>query len=54
MTDLPSYKFIINKPYVGCWTIGGPMGLSFSQTRRPRWLTRMMAKWLFEWEWSDA
>lgn len=37
--------------YVGRWQIGE--NFSISQTRRPRWLTRVMTKFLLQWEWVD-
>lgn len=40
--------------YVGHWEIGGPTGMHFSQTTRPRWLTRLMSRWLLQWEWCDG
>ena len=58
MSDKPSEtpmssKFIVNTPYMGHWQIGGPTGLGLAQISRPRWFTRLMAKWLLEWEWRD-
>lgn len=48
------FKFIQPPPTVGYWVIGGAMhGLKVSQVRRPRWLTRVLCKWLLEWEWLD-
>ena len=37
----------------GTWTIGGAQGLSFSVSKKPRWLTRKLCAWLLEWEWKD-
>lgn len=38
---------------VGYWCIGGPRGFRFGIATRPRWLTRVMARLLLEWEWRD-
>ncbi len=51
MTD---FKFISTPPAVGRWRLGGPQGLSLYMMRKPRWLTRVMCKWLLEWEWIDG
>jgi len=40
--------------YVGGWQIGGSTGLTVNQTRRPRWLTRVLCRWLLEWEWKEV
>ena len=40
--------------YVGGWRIGGSIGLTVNQTRRPRWLTRVLCRWLLEWEWVEV
>lgn len=40
--------------YVGGWRIGGSTGLTVNQTRRPRWLTRVLCRWLLEWEWVEV
>lgn len=40
--------------YVGGWRIGGLTGLTVKQTRRPRWLTRVLCRWLLEWEWVEG
>ncbi len=37
--------------YVGGWQMGQ---FRFNLTKRPRWLTRVMMKWLLEWEWRDV
>jgi hypothetical protein len=37
----------------GCWMIGGKPGLQIWINNRPRWLTRLMVRWLFEWDWID-
>lgn len=40
--------------FVGYWQLGGPAGIRYPLTRRPRWLTRRLTRWLLEWEWFDA
>ena len=46
---------IIGMPAIaGSWTIGGPAGLRIYMKQRPRWLTRLMTRWLMEWVWEDA
>lgn len=40
--------------YVGGWRMGGLTGLYVAQTRRPRWLTRVLCRWLLEWEWVEV
>ena len=42
-----------SKP-VGHWRIGGPRGLAFATFRKPRLLTRILCRYLLEWEWQDA
>jgi len=38
---------------VGYWRIGGVHGLAIAMTQRPRWLTRVLCRWLLEWSWHD-
>lgn len=47
-----SSKYYFNNfpPSVGGWQMGTTR---FMQTRKPRWLTRVLCKWLLEWEWVD-
>ena len=40
--------------FEGYWRIGGSYGLRFGVERRPRWLTRKLCNWLFEFEWEEA
>ena len=47
-----SYQFKNPPPPAGCWYMGGSLHVYI--LRRPRWLTRVMCKWLLEWEWIDA
>lgn len=38
----------------GYWIIGSErMGLKFPVTDRPRLVTRLLCRWLFEWVWVD-
>ena len=46
-------EFIKPPKYVGHYQIGGRDGLRVSMTTRPRWLTRLMVRWLLEWYWRD-
>ena len=36
---------------VGNWSMWG--NVKWYVTKRPRWLTRLMMRWFFEWEWND-
>ena len=47
----PRLERIVGPHYVGGWRIGNT---TFQQTRKPRWLTRVLCRWLLEWEWVDA
>lgn len=38
--------------YVGSWKIPG-CDVYIAATKKPRWLTRFLAKHLFEMEWKD-
>lgn len=40
--------------YVGCWEIGGALGLRVAQRKRPRWVTRKLCALLLEWRWIDS
>ena len=46
-------KFTITPIYAGHWQVGGAPGLSIYLSKRPRWLTRVLMRWLVEWEWVD-
>jgi hypothetical protein len=51
----PDDWVLIKAPtYVGSYQIGGPMGLCFSLTHKPRWLHRQMMRLCFGWVWVDA
>lgn len=45
-------SFWLQPKSAGCYRFGGDARL-FVKTR-PRWLTRVLMKWLIEWEWEDA
>ena len=47
------YQRVEQPIFVGAWQMGGPQGFNFNITKRPRWLTRVMMKFLIEWEWFD-
>jgi hypothetical protein len=47
-------SFVKLRPFAGHWHIGGEMGLHLGLYERPRWLTRVMCKWLLQWEWRDS
>lgn len=57
MTDITfnvkSTNITFPPPSVGCWVIGGEWGLHIYLTKKPRWLTRVLMRWLVEWEWKD-
>jgi len=40
-------------PKVGQFT-SKHLQISLAAVSKPRWLTRLMIKWLFEFEWRDA
>lgn len=48
----PARGFTFPK-FVGHWLIGGATGLRLFQARKPRWLTRVLCRWLLEWQWRD-
>lgn len=45
--------FLKPPKWVGYYQIGGSPGLRVSATVRPRWLTRVLLRWLIEWDWVD-
>ena len=53
-SDLSKYTITAPPVYVGCWLLGDGHSLRIWQTRKPRWLTRLMCRWLLEWEWVDS
>lgn len=53
----PSYEIRFPPPPVGWWILPGSSEkgcIKFSGHKRPRWLTRKMMEWVFEWKWEDA
>jgi hypothetical protein len=53
----PSYMLNFPAPPVGWWVMPGgdkSCTVKFSAGRKPRWLTRKMMDWVFEWKWEDA
>jgi hypothetical protein len=48
------YAFISLPKYVGCYQIGGPMGLQINLKQKPRWFHRKMMRLCLGWEWVDA
>ena len=65
MNDKPEYEIaaikmgfqFTDEPYVGwfCFDVGGVDGQTKTMMRRkPRLLTRLMAKWFFELGWRDV
>jgi len=46
-----SFECIEIPPPAGCYIIGGNWHIYLDN--RPRWLTRVLMKWLLEWEWED-
>jgi hypothetical protein len=38
----------------GHWQIGGPKALALAPRKRPRWITRVLCKAIFEFEWIDG
>lgn len=50
----PTYSIYEMPAVVGAWVIGGKPGLYFYMREKPRWLTRLMCRWLLEWKWEDS
>jgi hypothetical protein len=46
-------EFVKTPKYVGYYRIGGTPALHIPLTVRPRWLTRVLMRWLVEWDWHD-
>jgi hypothetical protein len=47
-------KPFINLPdYVGCYALGGDVGLKIYFGKKPKWLHRKMMKLCLGWEWID-
>jgi hypothetical protein len=45
--------FIPTPEYVGCYALGGNVGLKIYFAKRPKWLHRKMMKLCLGWEWID-
>ena len=58
-TAKPEETFIINTSfisqpdYVGCYALGGDVGLKIYFGKKPKWLHRKMMKLCLGWEWID-
>jgi len=52
--DRGAYMWRESPPCAGYWQIGGPQGLRIAISRRPRFLARLVARWLLEWQWIEA
>ena len=50
--DEHDYAFVQTPKCVGHWSMWG--NVQWHVTKRPRWLTRLMMRWFFEWEWNDG
>lgn len=48
---ISGYTILATPKRAGYWLVSGNVKLYV--TRRPRWLTRLMARWFFEVEWHD-
>jgi hypothetical protein len=52
------YKLHTPPPAVGYWVMPGSVSavttIKFTAFKRPRWLTRKMMYYVFEWKWEDA
>ena len=49
--------FVQGPKYVGYWIMPGSTEqymTRFAATEKPRWLTRKMMWYIFEWKWEDA
>jgi hypothetical protein len=46
-------EFLSLPDYVGCYCIGGDVGLKFYFRKKPKWLHRKMMKMCLGWEWID-
>lgn len=45
--------FIPGPDYVGCYALGGNIGLKIYFGKKPKWLHRKMMKLCLGWEWID-
>jgi hypothetical protein len=52
------YNFEPSPKPVGYWIMPGSVSalttIKFTAFKRPRWLTRKMMLYVFEWKWEDA
>jgi len=46
-------EFISQPDYVGCYCLGGDVGLKIYFGKKPKWLHRKMMKLCLGWEWID-
>lgn len=65
MVDIGEEDFVYNQPPInfhkfpkpiGWWVLPGgapDCRTKFSAHKQPRWLTKVMMKYVFEWEWED-
>ena len=45
--------FVSTPDYVGCYALGGNIGLKIYFGKKPKWLHRKMMKLCLGWEWID-
>ena len=45
--------FVPTPDYVGCYALGGDVGLKIYFGKKPKWLHRQMMKLCLGWEWID-
>jgi hypothetical protein len=45
--------FVPTPEYVGCYALGGDVGLKIYFGKKPKWLHRKMMKLCLGWEWID-
>lgn len=45
--------FVSAPDYVGCYALGGDIGLKIYFGKKPKWLHRKMMKLCLGWEWID-
>jgi hypothetical protein len=46
-------SFVPTSEYVGCYALGGDIGLKIYFGKKPKWLHRKMMKLCLGWEWID-
>lgn len=47
------HNFVVTPDYVGCYALGGDVGLKIYFGKKPKWLHRKMMKLCLGWEWID-